>query len=328
MKILVAIYYPDTRAWTIPPREVERLRERFPHHTFAHAEDHDAALRAIGDAEVAFSSLVRGELFHAAERLRWIHSSAAGVGSLITPELKARGIVLTNSRGIHGPAVAEHVVGVTLMLRRKLHVAVRRQLERRWAQEELSAPEATRAIRGARVGLVGLGAIGSAVAQAFTALGAEVHAVRRRPALAAPPGVTRVEGPEGLADLLAWADIVVLTAAHTRETRGLIGARELALMGRDAILVNVSRGRLVDERALIDALTQGRIAGAALDVFEHEPLDPSSPLWRLPNVIVTPHTSGFRADYWDAVVDLFAENLRRFERGEPLLNVVDLDAGY
>jgi D-2-hydroxyacid dehydrogenase (NADP+) len=328
MTVLVAIYYPDTRAWTIPQRYVEVLRRRFPHVTFAHAETHEAALAAIPEAEVAFSSLVRGDLFRAASRLRWIHSSAAGVGSLITPELKARGIVLTNSRGIHGPAIADYVVAVTIMLRRKLHVAVRRQLEGRWAQEELSAPEAARTLRGARAGLVGLGAIGSAVAQALAALGAEVRAVRRRPALGAPPGVAHVAGPEGLADLLAWADIVVLTAAHTRETRGLIGARELAAMKRDAVLVNVSRGRLVDEAALVAALAEGRIGGAALDVFEHEPLDPASPLWRLPNVIVTPHVSGFRADYWDAVVDLFAENLRRYERGEPLLNIVDLDAGY
>lgn len=328
MKILVAIYSSDTRAWTIPAHYVERLRERFPHHEFAHAEDHEGARRAIVDAEVAFSSLVRGELFQAARRLRWIHSSAAGVGSLITPELKARGIVLTNSRGVHGTAIAEYVVAVTIMLRRKLHVAVRRQLERRWAQDELSAPEASRTVRGARVGLVGLGAIGSAVAQAFAALGAEVRAVRRRPALGAPAGVSRVAGPDGLEALLAWADVVVLTAAHTRETRGLIGARELALMTPDAVLVNVSRGRLVDEAALVDALATGRLGGAALDVFVHEPLDPASPLWGLPNVIVTPHTSGFRADYWDAVVDLFSENLRRFERGEPLLNIVDLDAGY
>lgn len=328
MNVLVAIYYREARVWTIPPRYVDVLRARFPHLTFAHAEDHEDSLRKIPDADVAFSSILRGELIAAATRLRWIHSSAAGVGSLISPDFKTRGIVLTNSRGIHARTIAEYVVAVTLMLFRKLHVAVRRQLEVEWAQEELSGPDATRALHGAHVGLVGLGAIGSEVARVMAALGAEVRAVRRRPALPPPAGVTRVDGPDGLPALLSWADVVVLAAPHTRETRGLIGAAELARMKPDAVLVNVTRGRLVDERALVAALERGAIGGAALDVFEQEPLHPLAPLWALPNVIITPHTSGFRADYWDAVTDLFCENLRRFQRGEPLLNVVDLDRGY
>lgn len=328
MKVLVAIYYSQARVWTIPARYVDALRARFPHVTFLHAEDHQDSLREIPDADVAFSSILRGELIAAAARLRWIHSSAAGIGSLISPELKTRGITLTNSRGVHAHVIAEHVVGVSIMLLRRLHLAVRRQHEGCWAQDELSVPEASRSLRGSCVGIVGLGAIGAAVARAMGALGAEVRAVRRRVEAPKPDDVTWVGGPVQLPDLLRRADIIVLTAPSTPATRGLIGARELALMKRDAFLVNVSRGRLVDEAALAGALASGAIAGAALDVFEHEPLDPASPLWRLPNVIITPHTSGFRADYWDAIVDLFCENLRRFERGEPLLNVVDPDAGY
>lgn len=328
MKVLVAIYYPDALVWNIPIDHVERLRHRFPHHTFVHVGDDEGIRREIVDAEVAFSSIVRPTLRAQAARLRWIHSSAAGVGSLLDSDLRARGIVLTNSRGVHARAIAEHAVAVTLMLFRKLNVAVRRQLSAEWAQEELSTPEASRSIAGSRVGVVGLGAIGSAVAHAMAALDAEVHAVRRRPELAWPSGVSQVGGPASLPGLLSWADVVVLTAAHTHETKGLIGATELARMKPDAVLVNVSRGRLVDERALVAALERGAIGGAALDVFEQEPLEPQSPMWRLPNVIVTPHSSGFRADYWDAVTDLFSENLQRFERGAPLLNVVDLDLGY
>ncbi len=328
MKVLVAIYYTQARVWTIPARYVDALRGRFPHVTFVHAEDHQDSLREIPDADVAFSSILRGELIAAATKLQWIHSSAAGVGSLISPELRARHIILTNSRGVHGDTIAEHVVGVSIMLLRRLHVAVRRHVERRWAQDELSVPSASRSLRGSCVGIVGLGAIGTAVARAMAALGAEVRAVRRRVEAPKPDGVAWVGGPDELPDLLRRADIVVLTAPSTPATRGLIGARELALMKRDAFLVNVSRGTLVDEAALADALAIGALAGAALDVFEHEPLDPASPLWRLPDVIMTPHTSGFRADYWDAIIDLFCENLRRFERGEPLLNLVDPDAGY
>jgi phosphoglycerate dehydrogenase-like enzyme len=327
MKILVAIY-GAARVWDLPPRYVDLLRERFPRHTFVTAQNDEETCQAIADAEAAFSSIVRPELRTDAARLRWIHSSAAGVGSLLGPDLRSRGIVLTNSRGVHAGVIAEHVIGVTIMLLRRLHVAVRRQLEGRWAQEELSVPEAARSVRGSRVGVVGLGAIGSAVARAMLALGAEVRAIRRRAGRGGPDGISRVEGPDGLDRLLAWADIIVLTAAHTRETRGLIGARELSLMRRDALLVNVSRGRLVEQAALIDALSRGVIGGAALDVFEHEPLQPDSPLWHMSNAILTPHTSGFRADYWDAVTDLFAENLERFERGAALLNVVDVDLGY
>jgi phosphoglycerate dehydrogenase-like enzyme len=328
LKVLVAIYYPDALVWNIPAGDVDVLRARFPHISFAHARDHETTLREVRDADVAFSSILRGELLAGATRLRWIHSSAAGVGSLISPELRARGIIVTNSRGLHATTIAEHVVGVTIMLLRKLHVAVRRQAEGRWAQEELSAPDASRSIRGAVIGIVGLGAIGSGVARAMAALGAEVRAIRRRPTLPVPDGVAWVGGPDELSDLLRRADVVVLAAPQTGATRGLIGAREMGLMRRDAFLVNVSRGKIVDEGALVQALTDGTIAGAALDVFEHEPLDPASPLWRLPNVIVTPHSSGFRQDYWQAVVDLFTENLRRFERREPLLNVVNLDVGY
>ncbi len=327
MHVLVAIY-GAARVWDMPARYVDVLRSRFPEHTFDIAQHDEETRRRIEQADVAFSSIVRPDLRAGAARLRWIHSSAAGVGSLLGPDLKARPILLTNSRGIHAVAIAEHVVGVTIMLFRKFHVAVRRQSEGRWAQEELSRPEAARVIRGARIGVLGLGAIGSAVARAMSALGADVRAIRRRPSLPAPEGVSRVDGPAGLDDLLRWADVVVIATAHTRETRGLIGAREIGLLRPEACLVNVSRGRLVDESALADALARGAIAGAALDVFEREPLAPDSPLWPLPNAIITPHTSGFRADYWEAVVDLFAENLRRFARGEPLLNVVDPEAGY
>ena len=155
-----------------------------------------------------------------------------------------------------------------------------------------------------------------------------VSAVRRHADRPRPPFVDDVTGPGELGTLLARADIVVLAAPLTGETRGLIGRPELRLMKRSAILVNVARGKLVSEQDLADELAAGSIAGAALDVFEREPLDPASPLWGLPNVLITPHTSGFREDYWPAVVDLFMENLRRFESGRRLMNVVDKDAGY
>jgi phosphoglycerate dehydrogenase-like enzyme len=182
-------------------------------------------------------------------------------------------------------------------------------------------------IAGSRVLVVGMGAIGSAVAARMAALGATVTGIRRRPSSSVDGSVT-VAGPEQLHGLLPTADVVVVAAPHTRETRGVIGAREIALMSPNAILVNVSRGQLVDEPALVEALRGGRIAGAALDVFADEPLPDDSPFWTLPTVLITPHTSGFRPDHWDAATALFADNLRRFDTGLPLLNVVNKVAGY
>lgn len=327
MTILVLIHSPFAM-WTIPPAHLERLRRDFPQHTFLHARDDQEALRLIPDADAAFSSQIQRDHLAAARRLRWIHSPAAGVGGMLYPEMVANGVVITNSRGLAADTIAEHVVAVTLAAFRHIPLAVLRQADRRWAQDEISAL-GNRTIAGSEVLIVGLGAIGTAAAGRLAALGARVTGIRRRAAAHGPSGgVAAVEPPERLRDLLPSADVVVIAAPQTRETRALIGAPELALMTPDALLVNVSRGKLVDEHALASALAAGRPGGAALDVFEHEPLDPISPLWSLPTVLITPHTSGFRPDHWDAATDLFADNLRRFEAGEPLLNVVDKKAGY
>ncbi|HOQ62272.1 MAG TPA: NAD(P)-dependent oxidoreductase, partial [Vicinamibacterales bacterium] len=176
--------------------------------------------------------------------------------------------------------------------------------------------------------IVGLGAIGRALARAAAALGMTVVGTRKTAAGAPPEGVTDAFGPEGLPTVLACADFVVLAAPLTDETRGMIDAPQLRLMRPSAWLINVARGKLVNETALVDALRRGGIAGAALDVFDREPLDASSPLWSLPNVLVTPHVGGFRSGYWEAAVDLFAENLGRFAKNERLRNTVDKAAGY
>jgi phosphoglycerate dehydrogenase-like enzyme len=327
VNVLVLIHSPF-RMWNIPPGHVERLRAGFPQHRFVHAADDQEGATLIGDVEIAFSSQIHREQLAAAAGLQWIHSPAAGVGGMLYPEMLQRPVVLTNSRGLAADTIAEHTIAVTLVMFRRLHVAVRRQAERRWAQDEITRPSANRAIAGARVLIVGLGAIGSAVGAKFDALGAHVTGIRRQPGAGLLPGVAEVSGPSRLSERLSSSDVVVIAAPHTVETHHLIGAPEIGAMSPDALLVNVSRGKLVDERALIDALASGRIGGAALDVFEHEPLSSDSALWTLPNVLVTPHTSGFRPDHWDAATALFADNLRRFEAGQPLLNVVDKNAGY
>ena len=324
MNILIGVISPAP-AWVMPRWHVGRLRLDFPRHTFLEAWDRDTLRRLLPEADVAFTPFIDRDVFATASRLRWVQSPAAGVGSLMFPELLASGVVLTSARGIRARSMAEHVLGVTLALARQLPAALRAQAAHRWAQEELET--AARTLQGQRMGIVGLGAIGLEVAKIAAPFGLRISGIRRR-AGAPPPGVEAVWTPDRLPDLLAESDVLVLSAPHTPETRRLIGRPQIDQMKRGALLVNVARGKLVDDEALIEALRGGRLGGAALDVFSQEPLDPSSPYWDLPNVIITPHTSGAMQDYWTPLVALFADNLRRFEKGEPLLNVVDKVAGY
>jgi phosphoglycerate dehydrogenase-like enzyme len=224
--------------------------------------------------------------------------------------------------------MAEHTLGVILMFERKLHLSRDAQRERRWVQEPLfrEAPPLGE-LGGKILGLVGLGAIGSALAVRARALGIEVIAVRRHPKPDPAPADAQW-GTDRLSELLERADWLVLAAPLTTETRGFIGASELGRMKPSAVLINLGRGALVDEAALIEALAQGRIAGAGLDVFEQEPLPETSPLWSMPNVILTPHVSGFGPRYWERAIDLFRRNLGAYLAGRPLENVVDKRAGY
>ena len=327
--VLVAIF-SRFQAWNIPPANVAALRGQFPQHTFLHARGNEEARELVADADILFTAVLRPDVFEAARRLQWIHSPAAGLESILFPAVFESPVIVTNSRGLSADTIAEHVLSVVFALFRKLPMAVEAQRSREWAQAAMTADTPLRTVAGSRVLIVGLGAIGLAVAQRFASLGAHVDAVRRRPELSRPSGIDRVVTTERLLDLLPSADIVVLAAPETAATRHLVGGHELAAMRPGSVLVNVSRGALVDEAALAVALAppSARALAAALDVFEHEPLPKESPLWTLPNVIITPHVAGFRPDHWDAVCSLFAENLHRFDSGQALLNVVDKTEGY
>jgi len=325
MTVLVAVISPAP-AWVMPRRHVDRLRCDFPQHTFLDAWDREGIRRLLPEADVAFTPFIDRDVFASASRLRWVQSPAAGVGSLMFPELLASPVILTSARGIRARSIAEHVLGVTLALARRLPAALRAQAAHRWAQEELET--GSRTLQGQHLGIVGLGAIGLEVVKIAAPFGFRITGIRRRAGEPVPPGVDAVWTPDRLPDLLAQSDVVVLAAPHTPETKRLIGRAQIDSMKRGALLVNVARGKLVDDDALVAALRDGRLGGAALDVFSEEPLDASSPYWDLPNVIVTPHTAGAMHDYWTPLVALFADNLQRFEKGEPLLNVVDKVAGY
>jgi phosphoglycerate dehydrogenase-like enzyme len=325
LKLLIA-NYSRWVAWDTPEWVVERMRVTGDIDV-ANARNQAEAIALIPDADIAFSSILRPEMLAAARRLRWVHSPAAGVGGMLFPAMRASDVVITNSRGMHAETIAEHVVAVVLALFRRLPVAGRRQVEHVWAQNELTL-DPPRLLARKTVGIVGLGGIGTAVARLMSACGARVEGTRRRPEVGAPEGVSAVHPAGALGDLLPRWDIVVLAAPHTGETERMIGARELSLMKREAVLVNVARGALLDEAALADALSRGAIAGAALDVFDDEPLEQGSRMWDTPNLLITPHVAGNRPDYWDAALAIFFENLRRYRAGEPLMNVVDKEAGY
>jgi phosphoglycerate dehydrogenase-like enzyme len=314
--------------WTLPARLIADLALRHPGVRFESPSSRAAAERLLPGADVVYGVLVDAENFHLARRLRWIHVSSAGVGSLIFPALAESEVVLTNGRGLHAVSMAEHALGLMLAFARKLHLARDLQRERRWEQVGLwTEPPPFGQLAGGTLGLVGLGAVGSALAERAVALGLRVIAVRPHPARDPRPAHEQW-GLARLPELLERADWVVLAAPHTDATRGLIGAAELARMRPGAVLVNLGRGALVDEPALVTALRAGLIAGAALDVVRGEPLAADSPLWDLPNVILTPHVSGLGPGYWERAVEQFAGNLECFLAGRPLLNVVDKRVGY
>jgi len=282
----------------------------------------------LPEAEIVLGFAVRESNLAAASKLRWIHVTAAGVEGVLFPALVESPVVLTCSRGLHARSMAEHALATMLAFARQLHRSRDAQHERRWSQREhWEAAPGFADLAGSTVAIVGFGAIGRAIGAGCRALGQQVLAVRRRPG-GDPAPAHECFGPERLGDALERADWLVLCAPLTPATRGLIGAAQLARLKPGARLVNVGRGALVDEPALIEALRSGRVAGAALDVMATEPLPPESPLWTLPEVIVTPHVSGLGPRYWERALELFAANLERWLAGEPLLGRVDKAAGY
>jgi len=324
LEVLVAIF-SDTVAWTIPAAQVDWLRARFPGIVFHHATSEAEMVTLIAPCEVAFTSRLTAEALAHAPRLRWLHSPAAGVGSMLFPAMQASPVVMSNSRGMNAGAVAEHALLLLLAVTRRLPEAVRAQDARRWISNDLSGLPC---LRGRTLGIIGLGAIGQELAVMAAALGMRVIGTRREVDAPVPAGVAEALTPDELPRLLDASDYVVVAAPLTATTRGLLGASQFRQMKRSAWLVNVARGKIVREAELVAALRDGVIAGAALDVVEHEPLDAGSPLWSLPNVLLTPHVGGFREDYWDAATGLFADSLEKYLRGEQPANIVDKRAGY
>lgn len=326
-KLLICVHHPFDQ-WNAPLWFSERLRQEFPQVNVVQLPDYTRVDEEILDAELVIAWSIRPEQIAAAKRLRWIHSPAAAVHQLIFSELVNSDIVLTNAREVHGPVVAEHVIALIFALAKKIPGSVRLQEKHVWGQQILwdELPR-VREVAGATVGLIGLGSIGRAVVKSAKALGMRVIAVREHPEKGSE-GADAVFEPAQIDEVFRQADYIVLAAPVTTSTKAIANAERLALMKLDACLINVGRGPLVDELALAVALREKKIGGGALDVFPKEPLAADSPLWDVPNLLITPHTAALTDKLWERHYALFSENLRRYLAGQPLLAVVDKRKGY
>jgi D-2-hydroxyacid dehydrogenase (NADP+) len=343
VKRRMVLNFQDERSrWAITPDALDRIKAALTHDwelvqinaPVSSRGDgsgvSDQALDAIKGAEVYAGFGFPRELFLAAgPKLRWVHTGTAGVASMLYQEMVSSDVAFTNSAGVHAPPMAETVIAMMLYFARGFDFAVRNQLRNAWDQ---SAFETTASpiveLAGRTVGILGYGGIGRDVARRAKALGMHVLATRRSNGNADEfAQVVSADGP-GLEQVLRASDVVVIALPATAETRGMIGIKELSWLKPDAVLINVARGNIIVETALIDALKAGRLRGAGLDVFEHEPLDAQSPLWQLDNVLLLPHVSATTPRFWEREAELIAENLGRYQRGQELLNTVDKTAGY
>jgi len=287
--------------------------------------DLDGAMSTIADADIMVGYRILPEMLACATRLRWIQFGSAGIDHTVFPGLLESGVIITNVSGIHRSAVSEHVLGLMLALSRRIDTAIRLQMERKYDRSPIS-PFADE-LAGRTVGIVGLGKIGLELARICKCLGMTVVGTKRTSARDLPY-VDEVMSPSGLDRVLELSDFLVLVLPLTDMTRAMIGEREIGLMKSSAYIINVARGQMIDEQALTKALREGRLAGVALDVFAEEPLPPESPLYDLPNVIITPHVAGSHKRYAERAFEVFKANLDAFEAGRQMVNVYDRGRGY
>jgi len=303
-------------------RHLARVAEAAPGATLLRSTEREVDREALERAEVMLGYPPR-RLLPTLRNLRWVQQTGAGADWLQhAPEFRDSDVLLTNASGVHAIPIAEHVLALMLALSRRIHFFVKAQQEHRWDRRGRLGE-----IEGATLGVLGVGAIGDKLAQKARGLGMRVLGVRRDPSRNSPH-VDHMYGPRQLQAVLEQVDWLAITAALTPETHGLIGAPQLAQMKASAYLVNIGRGAIIDQAALVAALQRGEIAGAGLDVFEQEPLPGESPLWDMRNVIITPHFAGATPHYADRVTDIFVDNLRRYRRGQPLRNLVDKKLAY
>jgi phosphoglycerate dehydrogenase-like enzyme len=322
---VVTNVFTESSGWKLDEEYAAAIRAVSDRVTVTVAGTTSELLEALSSAEVVFGRAPTSEERRSATHLRWVQLASAGANNVLTPDFLQTEIILTTAAGVHPIQISEHVFAMMLMFARRMHEYRAAQAESRWTKEPVGRMDE---LFEKTLGIVGLGSIGREVARKAKAFGMHVVATRRHLDQTAAPDVDELLSREQLHQLLEVSDYVVLSVPLTKETRHLIGPRELRTMKPTAFLINIARGAVVDEAALCDALNEGTVAGAGLDTFDVEPLPEDSPLWRMPNVIITPHTAGTTPRYWERATHLFCENLARYLEGKPLRNVVSRELGY
>src|SRR3984957_201335 len=320
-KLTICVWHPFTE-WRPPASLAEAIQKRWPAMRVVHLPDYDRLPQELPDTDIFVGYSLRAEQLAGAKKLKWIHSTAAGVAQLMYPELRDSGILVTNPSGIFSVPMAEHAIGMLIALARNFPDSVRYQDQSRWAQQELwDQPQRLTELSGQVLLIVGYGSIGHELARRAKAFGMRVRGVSRSGK--GDSALADIIVPIGqLHDVLSQADFVVVSAPETSETKHLIGAPELARMKPTARLINVARGSLLDQSALLAALQQEKIAGAALDVTDPEPLPATHPLWKASNLLITPHTSAISDRLWPRQTALLLDLLQRWFEGRDLFNQV------
>jgi phosphoglycerate dehydrogenase-like enzyme len=326
-KLIVCVKHPFSE-WTAKPTLAEAIRDRWPQMRVVYLANYDTLDEELPDAHIFVGASLRPEQFAHAKQLKWIHSTAAGVSQLMYPELRNSGVIVTNPSGIFSPPMAEHTMGMILALARNFPDTVRFQDAAKWAQQDLwDKPQHLSEVNGSLLLIVGYGSIGRELAKRAQAFGMRIWGVTR-----SGKGDTtyaeRIQPASELHQALPHADYIVIAAPDTPETKHLIGAEQIARMKRGARLINIGRGSLLDEAALMAALQSGQLSGAALDVTTPEPLPSDSALWKAPNLFITPHTSGVSDRLWQRETELLLRLLDEWFAGKELSSRVDLSRGY
>jgi phosphoglycerate dehydrogenase-like enzyme len=326
-KLVICVWHPFTfwRPQSVMP---QTICARWPEMRVLHLPDYDHLAEELPDTDIFVGYSLRAEQLTHAKKLKWIHSTAAGVAQLMYPELRASGIVVTNPSGVFSPPMAEHTMGLLLALARNFPDSTRHQDRSHWGQQDIwNKPQHLTELSGQVLLIVGFGSIGRELAKRASAFDMRVWGVTRS-GQGDATHAEKIFPVSQLEEALAHADYVVIAAPETTETRHLIGAPQIARMKPGARLINVGRGSLLDESALIHALETGALSGAALDVTSVEPLPPESPLWRAPNLFITPHTSAVSDRLWHRETALLMDLLERWFDGREMFNQVDFARGY
>jgi D-2-hydroxyacid dehydrogenase (NADP+) len=326
-KLVICVWHPFT-FWRPQPVLPETLRRHWPEMRVLHLPDYDHLAQELPDTDIFVGYSLRPQQLPFAKKLKWLHSTAAGVAQLMYPELRESGIVVTNPRGIFSVPMAEHTMGLLVALARNFPDSVRHQDRSHWGQQDLwDQPQRLTELNGQLLLIVGYGSIGREIARRARAFDVRVWGVTR----SGKGDLTHIEkivAATQLDEVLPEADYVVVAAPETRETAQLMNAARIGKMKRGARLINVGRGSLLDEAALVQALESGALRGAALDVTGTEPLPPGSPLWKAPNLFITPHTSAISDRLWTRQAEILVQLLERWFDGRELFNLVDLSRGY